>query len=145
MKARDAMYFNRDAAPELALDVRLMNITSRWLLWIAGMLFFSMCVMWIARHPVFTITGIRVLGEVRHNNEVTLRANVVPRLQGSFFTVDLARAKAAFENVPWVRQAVVQREFPNRLRVEILEHEPVAYWGPEADSRLVNQQGQVFR
>ncbi|MCE2677315.1 MAG: cell division protein FtsQ/DivIB [Burkholderiaceae bacterium] len=144
MKARDAMYFNRDAAPELALDVRLMNITSRWLLWIAGMLFFSMCVMWIARHPVFTITGIRVLGEVRHNNEVTLRANVVPRLQGSFFTVDLARAKAAFENVPWVRQAVVQREFPNRLRVEILEHEPVAYWGPEADSRLVNQQGQVF-
>ncbi|MFM7801144.1 MAG: cell division protein FtsQ/DivIB [Limnohabitans sp.] len=144
MKARDAKYLNHDAAPELALDVRLMNITSRWMLLLAGVLFVSMLVMWIARHPVFTITGIRVFGEVRHNNEVTLRANVVPRLQGSFFTVDLARAKETFENVPWIRQAVVQREFPNRLRVEILEHEPVAYWGPEADSRLVNQQGQVF-
>ena len=144
MKARDAMYMSRETAPEVALDVRLMNITSRWMLMLAGVLFVCMLIMWMARHPVFTITGMSVVGEVRHNNEVTLRANVVPRLQGSFFTVDLARAKAAFENVPWVRQAVVQREFPNRLRVEILEHEPVAYWGPEADSRLVNKQGQVF-
>jgi hypothetical protein len=84
----------------------------RWMLCLAGALFISMLVMWIARHPVFTITAMHVMGEVRHNNEVTLRANVVPRLQGSFFTVDLLRAKASFENVPWVRQAVVRASFP---------------------------------
>ena len=43
-----------------------------------------------------------------------------------------------------MRQAVVQREFPNRLRVQLQEHRAVAYWGPEGESRLVNSFGEVF-
>ena len=133
-----------DAAPELALDVRLMNITSVLLissLVVAGV---GVALWWMLRHPVFAITTIAVQGDVRHNNEVTLRANVVPRLQGSFFTVDLAQARTAFENVPWVRKAMVRREFPDRLSVDLFEHEPVAYWGHESESRLLNRQGEVF-
>ena len=53
-------------------------------------------------------------------------------------------ARAAFEQVPWVRRAVVQREFPNRLKVVLQEHNAVAYWGPEEDVRLVNDFGEVF-
>jgi cell division protein FtsQ len=144
MKARDAMHMRHHVAPETALDVRMMNITSALMFIGVGVMCIVMVLWWIARHPAFAITGISVHGDIRHNNEVTLRANVVPRLQGSFFTVDLAKAKASFENVPWVRQATVQREFPNHLRVDIQEHEPVAYWGAEADSRLLNKQGEVF-
>ncbi len=130
--------------PELALDVRLMNITSVLLLLALAVASAVVVLWWAFRHPVFSITTISVSGDVRHNNEVTLRANVLPRLQGSFFTVDLLQTKAAFENVPWVRQAMVKREFPDRLRVYLFEHEPVAYWGAESDSRLLNQQGEVF-
>ncbi len=130
--------------PELAMDIRLMNITSLVLM----VVFIVVCVgasfWWLLRHPIFAITTITVQGDVRHNNEVTLRANVVPRLNGSFFTVDLAQARTAFENVPWVRSAMVRREFPDRLSVDLYEHEPVAYWGHESDSRLVNRQGEVF-
>jgi cell division protein FtsQ len=133
-----------EAPPPLALDVRLMNITSMMLITglVAGCL--GVVLWWMLRHPVFAISAISVQGDVRHNNEVTLRANVVPRLHGSFFTVDLAQAQKAFENVPWVRQAMVRREFPNRLSVDLFEHEPVAYWGHESESRLVNRQGEVF-
>ncbi|MDF2466037.1 MAG: cell division protein FtsQ [Ramlibacter sp.] len=46
--------------------------------------------------------------------------------------------------MPWVRAAVVRREFPNRLRVSLEEHRAVAYWGPESESRLVNTFGEVF-
>ena len=144
MKARDAMHLKDHETQAMALDVRLMNITTAWMLLLFAVACLGVAVMWVARHPVFNIQAITVRGDIRHNNEVTLRANVVPRLQGSFFTVDLAKAKSAFENVPWVREAVVQREFPNRLRVDIIEHEPVAYWGSEADSRLLNRQGEVF-
>ncbi len=133
-----------DEKPELALDVRLMNITSVLLLLALAVASAVVVLWWAFRHPVFAISTISVSGDVRHNNEVTLRANVVPRLQGSFFTVDLLQTKAAFENVPWVRQAMVRREFPDRLRVDLYEHEPVAYWGAESDSRLLNQQGEVF-
>ena len=130
--------------PELAMDIRLMNITSVVLM----VVFIVVCVgtsfWWLLRHPIFAITTITVQGDVRHNNEVTLRANVVPRLNGSFFTVDLAQARTAFENVPWVRSAMVRREFPDRLSVDLYEHEPVAYWGQESESRLLNKQGEVF-
>jgi cell division protein FtsQ len=39
---------------------------------------------------------------------------------------------------------VVRRDFPDRLRVRIEEHEPVALWGADDDVRLVNSYGEVF-
>jgi cell division protein FtsQ len=69
---------------------------------------------------------------------------VAPRLAGNFFTVDLGATRAVFESVPWVRRALVQREFPNRLKVVLQEHKPVAFWGAEGDARLVNNFGEVF-
>jgi len=38
----------------------------------------------------------------------------------------------------------VRRDFPNRLKVQLQEHQAVAFWGPEGDSRLVNSFGEVF-
>ena len=126
------------------LDVKLMNTTSLVLgLVFAGMLG-TLGVSWLLQQNVFRLTAIRVGGDLSHNNAVTLRANVVPNLMGNFFTVDLRRAQSAFEAVPWVRKAVVQREFPNRLRVVLQEHQAIAFWGQEGDARLVNSYGEVF-
>lgn len=125
-------------------DVRLMNTVSVLLcLGFAGMVL-SLGMAWLARQPVFNLSAIRVGGDLTHNNAVTLRANVAPKLAGNFLTVDLETTRAAFESVPWVRRAVVQREFPNRLKVVLYEHKAVAYWGPEGDARLLNNQGEVF-
>jgi cell division protein FtsQ len=85
-----------------------------------------------------------VRGDTTHNSVATLRANVAPRLAGNFFTVDLQKARRAFESVPWVRDAIVQRQFPNRLRVTLQEHKPEALWGTDSDSTLVNSYGEVF-
>ena len=53
--------------------------------------------------------------------------------------------RRAFESVPWVRHAVVRRVWPNRLRVQLEEHRPVALWGGETGSeKLVNSFGEVF-
>ena len=99
---------------------------------------------WLLQHPIFNIQSITVQGEVSRNNAVTLRANVMPQLNGNFFTIDLKRARDAFEAVPWVRGAVVHRDFPNKLKAVLLEHEPMALWGDEGSSKMVNQQSQVF-
>jgi cell division protein FtsQ len=133
-----------NSAMPIPNDVRLMNIS-------AALLGLGVCVAllvgaarWAVRHPVFTIAGITVQGDTVHNNDVTLRANVASRLQGNFFTLDLAQARAAFEAVPWVRKAVVRREFPNRLRVSLEEHRSAGFWGSDSESRLVNTFGEVF-
>ena len=125
-------------------DVRLMNTVSVFLGVVFGAMLLALGMAWLVRQPAFNLSAIRVGGDLTHNNAVTLRANVAPKLVGNFLTVDLDSARAAFESVPWVRRAVVQREFPNRLKVVLLEHKAVAYWGPEEDSRLVNNYGEVF-
>lgn len=126
------------------LDVKLMNVTAMSLFIVFAVLVAGALVSWVARSPLFAIGGIVVTGEVSHHNALTLRANVAPKLGGTFFTLDLGVARQAFEAVPWVRRAVVRREFPNRLKVVLQEHRAVAYWGPDGDSRLLNNFGEVF-
>lgn len=125
-------------------DIRFMNGMSMAF----GLLFVVMALAlltsWLFRQPIFNLSTITVRGDVTHNNAVTLRANVAPRLMGNFFTVNLAQTRAVFESAPWVRKAVVQRQFPDRLKVMLQEHQAVAYWGLEGDTRLVNSFGEVF-
>ena len=104
----------------------------------------SIVAAWAMQSSIFAIKKITVMGDVAHTNIVTLRAYVGPRLNGSFVTLDLARAREIFESVPWVRRAVVQREFPNRLKVQLQEHQAMAYWGADSESRLLNDRGEVF-
>lgn len=131
-------------APSKPLDVKLMNLTSKALLLGFVVMSAGVFVGWVARNPVFAISGVSIFGDTSHNNALTLRAQVAPYLSGTFLTVDLAATRQAFELVPWVRRAEVRREFPNRLKVVLQEHQAVAYWGEEGDSTLVNSFGEVF-
>lgn len=119
-----------------------------WMSMVFGLLFALMALIllmsWLFRQPIFNLSAIDVQGDVQHNNAITLRANVTPQLAGNFFTVNLAQTRAVFEAVPWVRHAVVQRQFPDRLKVQLQEHQAAAFWGPEGDTRLVNSFGEVF-
>lgn len=126
------------------LDVKLMNVTATVLFLGCAALLLAAASWWVVRHPAFAISRIVVEGELLHNNAVTLRANVAPSLTGNFFTIDLAAARAAFEQVPWVREAKVRREYPNSLRVELHEHVAEAFWGPDTGGGMVNSLGEVF-
>jgi len=126
------------------LDVRLMNATAAVLFTVLAVLLLGAFAWWAVRHPLFALGGITVQGEITHNSAVNFRANVAPKLTGNFFTVKLDAVREAFEGVPWVRQATVQRHFPNRLRVVVQEHKAVALWGAERDSLLLNDFGEVF-
>ena len=128
----------------MPLDVRLMNFTASVLFTGCALLLVAALGWWAVRHPLFAIAGMTVHGEVTHNNAATLRANVAPRLAGNFFTLDLQQARESFESVPWVRKAIVRRQFPNRLRVQLQEHRAEALWGVESESRMVNNFGEVF-
>lgn len=128
----------------LPFDVKLMNAFSVFLGWLFVGMVLVLAGGWLLRQPLFGLTAIHVQGELRHNNAVTLRANVAPKLEGNFLTVDLQATRAAFEAVPWVRRAVVQREFPNSLKVVLHEHQAIALWGAEGDAQLVNSLGEVF-
>jgi cell division protein FtsQ len=131
--------------PSLPLDVRLTRNAANLVFAVAAVALLVAAVLWVARLPAFAIRSIRLDGDLGRNSVSTVRANALPKLAGSFFTMDLQRARAAFESVPWVRRAVVQRVWPNRLAVRLEEHRPAALWtGADGNDRLVNSQGEVF-
>ena len=127
-------------------DVRLMNATAVVLAAVAAVLVLAAALLLLARQPFFAIRAITVDGDVDRNSVATIRANAAPRLAGNFLSLDLASVRRAFESVPWVRRAVVQRVWPNRLRVHLEEHRPVALWGDgeSGSEKLVNSFGEVF-
>lgn len=97
---------------------------------------------WRAAHlDTFAVRQINVVGDITHVTRAQVEAIVFSELQGTFFTVDLAGAQAAFEKLPWVRRVDVRRRWPNRLEVAVEEHREVARWG---NSALVNQFAEVF-
>jgi cell division protein FtsQ len=69
---------------------------------------------------------------------------VLPQLTGNFFTLNLLQARQAFEQIPWIRSALVRREFPNRLSVTLDEFQPVALWGFEGDGKFLSVEGAIF-
>lgn len=146
MRAHAATPRFNPAAVELPGEVRLLNVTASLLYVVGGVLMLALALMWLIRQPVFSIRAVKVEGEVSRNSVSTIRANALPQLAGNYFTLDLGRSKQAFEAVPWVREAIVQRVWPNRLRVKLLEHHPVALWAmKDGDDMLVNEQGEVFQ
>ena len=135
------------AAPASALpvDVRLMNAIAAIVFTLALVALAGAALGWAARRPQFQFTDVRLEGDLQRNSVTTVRANAMPHLAGNFFTMDLARTRAAFEQVPWVRHAVVRRVWPDRLVVSLEEHQPVALWqGDESSDKMVNSHGEVF-
>lgn len=141
----------RTAAAPVAVwpgDVRLMNTVSAAVYAVVGAGLVVAGLLWLARAHAFDIRGIRLDGDLTRNSVPTIRANALPALAGNFFSIDLVRAQRAFEQVPWVRHAVVRRVFPDQLAVRLEEHRAVALWEDAANGdgaeKLVNVQGEVF-
>ncbi len=130
--------------PGVPFDVRLMNAVAVALAVVALVSVLGAAALWAARHPVWTLRVITLDGDVAHQTAALVRTVVLPHLHGTFLTLDLAHARERFLALPWVREAVVQRQFPNRLRVTLTEHEALAWWGDPTQGRLVSVQGEVF-
>lgn len=133
------------ARPALPADVRLTNAVAGAIFALAALVLAAAALHALVRSPWFALRAITIEGEVARSPEAALRAEVLPRLQGNFFALDLQAARAAFESLPWVRRAVVRRVWPDRLAVTLEEHRPVALWQrDEENPRVVNDHGELF-
>jgi cell division protein FtsQ len=135
-------------------DAKLMNATANVLFGIALLAMLVSGVWWVIHRPAFALHVVRVesekagrklegmQAELRHVNSLTIRDQAVPKITGNFFTTNLEDVKQAFESVPWVRKASVQRVWPDTLVVRIEEHDVLGTWGE--DGRLISVAGDVF-
>jgi cell division protein FtsQ len=91
---------------------------------------------------VMPVRTVGVDGEMRFIKRQRLEQVVAEAVNGSFFSIDLTRMCEQIEAMPWVKQVSIRRVWPDKLRVQVTEHEPLAYWGEEA---MVSQLAEVFQ
>jgi cell division protein FtsQ len=70
-----------------------------------------------------------------------IEAAVVEVARGGLASVDLDEIRARVERIDWVDQAVVQRRWPEALRVVVVEQVAAARWN---DAGLLNARGELF-
>jgi cell division protein FtsQ len=118
------------AAPEIQVPkdiVWLKRATRLCALILAGLLLY-VALRSLILAPWFAIQTLHLRGDSQFHNSLTIRANVLQQLTGNYFTLSLRRVQSAFEALPWIRSAVVQRVFPNQLVVQLTAHKPAARW-----------------
>ncbi len=122
-----------DAKQMDALAITLTVITALCLAWAA--------VAWVVRQPSFEFREVVVTAPLGRANGAHLEAVIREELTGTFFTMDLERARNALREVPWIRSVALRRQWPHRLEITVDEHEPLARWN---DGALVSTRGEVF-
>jgi len=122
-------------------DARQMNAISAVLALFAAVALLWAGISWVLRQPAFAFRDVVITAPPERASAAHLEAAVREELIGTFFTMNLDRARDAIARLPWVRRVALRREWPRRLLVTIEEHEPRARWNADA---LVNMHGEIF-
>jgi len=87
------------------------------------------------------IKNVSIHGEIDVVDRVALKEVVRNHTAGGFLYVQMDQLEQELENLTWVRQASVQRYWPDSLSVNVIQHSPIARWG---DAGLMNAYGDLF-
>ncbi|MFK7814969.1 MAG: cell division protein FtsQ/DivIB [Gammaproteobacteria bacterium] len=87
------------------------------------------------------IENVNVSGRIDAIDHDALKNIIRAHAAGGFLRVQMEPLEKELEKLTWVRQASVQRFWPDTLSVNILQHSPIARWG---DTGLMNTYGDLF-
>ncbi len=119
----------------------LLNMTANLLFALSVVVMLYAVLYAVVHLPIFPLREVKVEGELSHVNRDQIKLIVAKHLKGNFFTLDLIKARDAFEKLPWARTVSLRRRWPDKLEVSIEEHQALARWGSIA---LVDTHGELF-
>ena len=91
--------------------------------------------------PISEVLVESKLGEVAPQNQQQLQQELERFGEARFLSASLAAMQQALEQLPWVDQARISRVWPDQLKIEVVEQQPIARWG---EQQWLNSRGQVF-
>lgn len=60
---------------------------------------------------------------------------------GTFMKLDVNEVQQQLERIPWLRQVTVRKQWPDELKIHLVEYVPYARWN---DSQMVDDARRVF-
>lgn len=119
----------------------------------AGVVFFAVVIGLIFSFGMFLqerlsedesvpVTSIVILGEMTYTEKVDVENAIEKMGVGNFFKVNVNTVQKVVNNLPWVYSVSVRKQWPNELKLYVVDHKPIAHWN--ADS-YINVYGEVFQ
>jgi cell division protein FtsQ len=88
------------------------------------------------------VTQVSVTGRFQRVSPIEVEQAVKARVRDiGLVSVDLNAVQRAVEQLPWVDQATVERQWPNALKIQVTEQVAAARWGANG---LLNTRGELF-
>ena len=123
-----------------------------WGFWL-GLAFFAFVVVgilslgWFVSKKVVAqesapVTSVVVTGEMPYTTRQDVLAAIEQIHMGNFFKVDVNEVQREVGDLPWVYSVSVRKQWPNQLKVYVVDQKPIAHWNGEF---FLNEFGIAFQ
>lgn len=99
---------------------------------------------WLKSPQAFPVRNLVVEGKLQHVQVAQVVQRSKPYLAAGFLWFDPMRLRQAVGQIPWVDQVLVWREWPDQVRIRVVEQKPVARWPQDGTVYLMNGRGELF-
>jgi len=145
---------NQEFQPDLdELDNQLkIEQKPHWSFWL-GVAFFILVIVsilsasWLLTDSLSAdesapVTSLVISGEMPYTNKEDIDTAIESINLGNFFKVDVNDIQKQVSMLPWVYSVSVRKQWPNELKIYIVDQTPIAHWNGDM---LINQYGQAFQ
>ncbi|WP_058912254.1 cell division protein FtsQ [Entomohabitans teleogrylli] len=120
---------------------------------LAGMLFLLMVLLtvfvsgwmvvgWMEDAQRLPLSKLVVTGERHYTRNDDIRQAIMALgPPGTFMTQDVNIIQQQIERLPWIKQASVRKQWPDELKIHLVEYVPVARWN---DQHMMDAEGNSF-
>lgn len=91
----------------------------------------------------FVVRQVEIEG-ARNQPRLSIYRELLQGGSDSMLLADLDEMRGRLVALPWVKDAEIQRRWPDRLHITVIERKPAALWQWQGRIRLIDAEGQVL-
>ncbi|EIQ96741.1 cell division protein FtsQ, partial [Yersinia pestis PY-03] len=97
---------------------------------------------WMKDANRLPLSKLVVTGERHYTTNDDIRQAILALgAPGTFMTQDVNIIQQQIERLPWIQQASVRKQWPDELKIHLVEYVPFARWN---DLHMIDEQGRSF-
>ncbi|HEY1844246.1 MAG TPA: cell division protein FtsQ [Buttiauxella sp.] len=97
---------------------------------------------WMEDAQRLPLSRLVVTGERHYTRNDDIRQSILALgPPGTFMTQDVNIIQQQIERLPWIKQASVRKQWPDELKIHLVEYVPIARWN---DQHMIDAEGNSF-
>jgi len=117
-----------------------------WAIGLIGLVLIAAAVLYVGKRSAdpraYPVNEVEVSGTLDYTDRDALRERVVKHAKVGFYSLDLEAIRVDIKRMPWIAEAYIRRISPDRLSIEVTEHEPAARWNKDS---LISKRFELFQ